>query len=159
MNPIPAEPRASERGQSLVELSISLVFMIVLLSGVADLGWSLFTLVSLHDAAKEGAAYGSICPDDPTGIQNRLLQSATDPIDLSTLPDDQINICIIDPDTGACGGTAQAGSEIEVTVSYPHDIIAPFMGAIFGSQHYTLTVTAQDTILRNSCPDHLAGTP
>jgi Flp pilus assembly protein TadG len=53
----------SERGQSLVELTLTFMILLVLLGGVLDLGRALFTFVALRDAAQEGAVYGSIQPD------------------------------------------------------------------------------------------------
>src|SRR5512143_273507 len=51
-----------ERGQSLVELAISLTVMLLLLSGAVTFGMALFSYVSLRDAAQEGALYGSFNP-------------------------------------------------------------------------------------------------
>ena len=50
----------SERGQSLVELAISLVILLYLLSGAVEFGILFFQYVQLRDAAQEGALYGSI---------------------------------------------------------------------------------------------------
>jgi Flp pilus assembly protein TadG len=55
----------SERGQSLVELAISLVIILFLLAGAVEFGIALFQFIQLRDAAQEGALYGSICPHDP----------------------------------------------------------------------------------------------
>src|SRR3990172_6907714 len=62
----------SEQGQSLLEFSISLVVLLVLLAGLADVGRALFTYMSLRDAAQEGALYGSYNPTDSAGIQTRI---------------------------------------------------------------------------------------
>ena len=50
----------SERGQSLVELSISLVVLLYLLSGAVEFGLAFFQFVQLRDAAQEGALFGSM---------------------------------------------------------------------------------------------------
>ncbi len=52
----------SERGQSLVELSISLVVLLYLLSGAVEFGLAFFQFVQLRDAAQEGALFGSMNP-------------------------------------------------------------------------------------------------
>ena len=49
----------SERGQSLVELGISLLILLYLLAGAAEFGVLFFQFVQLRDAAQEGALYGS----------------------------------------------------------------------------------------------------
>ena len=51
-----------ERGQSLVELAVSLVILLYLLSGAAEFGILFFQYVQLRDAAQEGALYGSMNP-------------------------------------------------------------------------------------------------
>ena len=55
-------PHGRERGQSLVELAISLTVMLLLLSGAVSFGMALFSYVAIRDAAGEGALYGSIRP-------------------------------------------------------------------------------------------------
>ena len=72
-----------ERGQSLVELAISLTFIFLLLSGAVTFGMAYFSFLSLNDAAQEGALYGSLKPDDQIGIRNRVRAMSTSPVDLS----------------------------------------------------------------------------
>ena len=67
----------NERGQSLVELSISLVLLLVLLSGAVEFGIAFFQFVQLRDAVQEGALYGSMNPSDSAGIIARV-QGASD---------------------------------------------------------------------------------
>jgi hypothetical protein len=57
-----ASSHRGERGQSLVELAISLTVMLLLLSGAVTFGMALFSYVAVRDAAGEGALYGSIKP-------------------------------------------------------------------------------------------------
>ena len=56
------KPIKSERGQSLVELAISIVILIYLLAGAVEFGLAFFQFVQLRDAAQEGALYGSMNP-------------------------------------------------------------------------------------------------
>lgn len=49
-----------EQGQSLIELSLSLVMLLILLAGLVDLGRGFFTYITLRDAAQEGASYASV---------------------------------------------------------------------------------------------------
>ncbi len=53
-----------ERGQSLVELGISILILLYLLAGAAEFGVLFFQFVQLRDAAQEGALYGSMNPPD-----------------------------------------------------------------------------------------------
>jgi Flp pilus assembly protein TadG len=48
----------SAKGQSLVELAISLVILLFLLAGIVEFGLAFFQFVQLRDAAQEGALFG-----------------------------------------------------------------------------------------------------
>src|SRR5215470_5311277 len=51
-----------QKGQSLVEFSLGLVVILIIVSGLLDLGRLYFTFVALEDAAGEAALYLSINP-------------------------------------------------------------------------------------------------
>lgn len=51
--------RASTTGQALVEFALAATLIFFLLAAVVDLGLVFFTLQALHNAAEEGATYGS----------------------------------------------------------------------------------------------------
>jgi len=56
-----------ERGQSLVEFAITLPVLILILSGLLDLGRAYYIYVALEEAVAEAALYLAIsprCPDD-----------------------------------------------------------------------------------------------
>ena len=60
-----------ERGQSLVELAVSLPVILLLLIGTLDFGMAIFSYAILRDAAQEGAFYGSFNPANKAEIENR----------------------------------------------------------------------------------------
>jgi Flp pilus assembly protein TadG len=144
-----------ERGQSLVELAISLTFILLLLSGAITFGMAYFSYLSLNDAAQEGALYGSLKPDDGIGIINRVQAASTSPVDLSQLPDSNVTITYSGssgPKNGMCqGSTNGTPNSIKVTVAYSYQIFMPFMSTIVGSNHIPLTGSATDTILMPQC--------
>src|SRR5215208_8154038 len=72
----------TERGQSLVELSISLLGLLYLLSGAVEFGLAFFQYVQLRDAAQEGALFGSMDPASPSIIA-RVQGSSSSPVDLA----------------------------------------------------------------------------
>ena len=72
-----------ERGQSLVELGISFLFLMFLLSGAVEFGLAFSQYVQLQDAAQEGALYGSMFPSDTVSIEERIRGASQTPIDLS----------------------------------------------------------------------------
>ena len=131
----------NERGQSLVELAISLLILMYLLSGAVEFGIAFFQYVQLRDAAQEGALYGSMNPDDLAGIEARVRGASSSPIDLN--------------DTGVIVtptiiGSACEGNGIQVTVSYDHTVFMPFMSRIIGPT-VDLDATVTDTILTPVC--------
>lgn len=148
----------SAKGQSLVELAISLVILLYLLSGAVEFGILFFQYVQLRDAAQEGALYGSTCfnADDPpadcaAAIETRARASSpsTSPLDLNSA---EVTIAItIDgvPSTDATGFAAVAceGHGLEVRVSYTHKIFMPFIPQLIGRTSIPLNATVTDTIL------------
>ncbi len=162
-------PTRKSRGQSLVELAVSLTVMLLLLSGAVTFGMAFFSYVALRDAAQEGALYGSFNPCiDENGdtqcqitepineqaIRDRIRASSTSPIDFSnttTIPDTWITAVATTGEAceGMVGGVPNA---VQVTVQYDYPIFMPFMGAILGSQHIHLSATVTDTILYPKCP-------
>ena len=128
-----------ERGQSLVEFALGLTFILILMAGTVDLGRAYFSLLSLRDAAQEGALYGSLAPPDTTGIRARVREASSWPVDFSGFTDDQIEVNITGP---AC-----AGSEIKVTLEMDFVLVAPFISG----NVLPLAAEARDTILQPSC--------
>jgi Flp pilus assembly protein TadG len=129
----------SERGQSLVELSVSLLILLYLLSGAVEFGIAFFQFVQLRDAAQEGALYGSMNPGAQDLIKARVWGASNSPIDLTT----------IDPDISYTGAPCE-GNAITVSLTYNHTVFMPFMSAIIGSS-IPLNATVTDTILAPTC--------
>ncbi len=135
----------SEHGQSIVELAISLVFIVMLLVGVVDFGRAFFTYIMLRDAAQEGASYGAIYPDDVGGIESRVWASLHSPLNLSN-DAEHINVEV------NLQGSACNGNGIQVNVVYDEfPITIPFYAVIGGAQHIPMRASVTDTILRPPC--------
>jgi hypothetical protein len=133
-----------EKGQSLVEFAFSLVILLILISGIVDLGRAFFTYMALHDAAQEGAIYESLNPEDTSGVIHRVRQTSQHPVNLmdATI----IDVLPVTPD-GVCEGKV-----IEVTVVYKDfPLTMPFMGSFIGKQSFDMSATVKDTIVRSSC--------
>ncbi|HET6822559.1 MAG TPA: TadE family protein, partial [Anaerolineales bacterium] len=73
------KPIKRERGQSLVELGISLLILVYLLAGAVEFGVLFFQFVQLRDAAQEGALYGSTSPSNVNEIIERVKHSSDSP--------------------------------------------------------------------------------
>jgi Flp pilus assembly protein TadG len=132
----------SERGQSLVELAISLVILLYLLGGAVEFGMAFFQFVQLRDAAQEGALYGSMNPDDSPGIIDRVQDSSGSPIDLTT----------ITPSITYSSSNHCEGEGITVALSFDHEIFMPFIPQLIGTSTIPLTASVTDTILSPVCP-------
>jgi Flp pilus assembly protein TadG len=143
-----------ERGQSLVELAVSLLVLLYLLCGAVEFGLAFFQYVQLRDAAQEGALFGSMDPASPS-IVARVQGSSSSPVDLAVTSGPQA--VTIDVTAADSGGTAKAlasaceGDAITVKVSYNHKVFMPFMAKIIGPT-IPLNAVVTDTVLSPTCP-------
>lgn len=143
------------RGQSLVELAISLMIIMLLVLGAVETGMAIFQYVTINDAAQEGATYASVHPGqdtstDSTEIQNRndtqkrVIATASDVVRLTAS-----NI-FIKVNGAACeGSTGGVPNSIEVKVEFDHKIIFPLYPS---STPIKLRAQATNTILSPRCP-------
>jgi len=138
-----------KRGQSLVELAISLMVILMLLMGAIDFGIALFAYVSMRDAAQEGAIYGSVKPTDEVGIKNRVIAAASDIIVINP---DNITVSYSNDAKKCEGSTGSAPHTLTVLVTYAHPVSTPLVGAMIGSQTITLRTQVTNTILSPVCP-------
>jgi len=164
----------SEKGQSLVELAISLMVLLLILAGVVDLGNMMFQYMAMRDAAQEAASYGSMFPRDCEDIEARALASLfnTEAYDPATNPDGVIVSIVVtnttaepdiqkycvdaaayeDPDTKT-ENDACAPHAITVTIEQANfPITMPLLGTFLGRQSVHLEASMTDTILRPACP-------
>lgn len=142
----------NESGQSLVELAISLMVILILLAGAVEFSIALFQFVQLRDAAQEGALYGSFNPSDVDGIRWRVRQTSQSPIDFSDtslVPDSDI---AVNYTNGKDSTSACEGDGVSVTITFDHVIFLPLVGPIIGSNTIPLTASVTDTILQPVCP-------
>lgn len=147
--------KKSEKGQSLTEFALVLVFLLSLLAGVFDLGRAFFAYIIIRDAAQEGAVFGAIAPKDDinaftSAVADRVVAAYVDPSDPSNVPLD-INALNIQVDIigSPC---AAPGNGIRVTVDYSLPVSMPFLGALIGSQNVQLSTAVEDSILSPICP-------
>jgi hypothetical protein len=128
-----------ERGQSLVEFGFAAIVILLAMFGAIDLGLTYLEQITLRAAAREGAIYGSIAPDDVSGIRAHVRAASENPVDLSALTDDEIIVEVI--------GEACEGNSIRVEVKSDHVLITPF----FFGKAIRLSAEATNTILMPIC--------
>ena len=138
----------NERGQSLVELAISFTAIMILLTGAVDFSLALFQYVTILDAAQEGAVYGSINPQDVTGIEQRAIAAAGDVIQLA---DGDIAVTWSDSANKCEGSTSSIPHSLTVTITSAHPVMMPFITPLIGTDTINLTATATNTILQPTC--------
>lgn len=150
-----------ERGQSLVELGISLLILVYLLSGAVEFGVLFFQFVQLRDAAQEGALYGSTSPIAYLNIETRARAASDSPVDLADVTKVDVSIFVDNTliwKNGVLQGSTTSACEnhaIRVTVDYKHRIFMPFMAALLGRSAdptVPLSASVTDTILTPICP-------
>jgi Flp pilus assembly protein TadG len=157
----PENPHQNEKGQSLVELAMSMMFLLILVAGVVDLGRAFFTYIALRDAAQEGAAYASVARNDKDSFDNDFCAGiearakATSNTQIVSLVDTDVTVlyngkpCVdgLMDNTDACYGRA-----VKVIVHYPNfRITTPLLGTIVGSQTVPITASIVDTVLTPPC--------
>lgn len=140
------------RGQGLVEFALVVMFLFLLVSGVIGIGNAYFLHLALRDAAQEGASYAAVAPAPANWPQ---VQARAQEVMAGTLAASDVTVTVTELNPGVfCAGinpSTLRSNGIEVQVSYNMPIVVPFLGAIVGSDTWTLTGTARNTILRPGC--------
>lgn len=157
-NPMQEKNRSSrsEKAQSLVELAISLVLILTLLSGIFDIGRAIFTKFAMQDAAEEGIIFGIAYPTFCDQIRERIAYELAN----NVLPDDISVVVTIQRNNGTfapCSGIplaeVYAGKEMRIEITETFQIRMPFLGAIIG-QSIPLRTTTNGIILRPQPPNN-----
>jgi hypothetical protein len=141
----------TQKGQSLLEVGLSLTFLLIMMAGAVDLGRIFIAYISLRDAAQEGILFGSVYPTYCTQIVQRVIASSNNMFaptaDMIEVKIAGVNCTVADADQ-AC-----IGNEIMVTIINPaYPLTMPFIGSALGTQTIPLEVVARDTVLRPPCP-------
>jgi Flp pilus assembly protein TadG len=109
---------SNNRGQELIELAILIPLLLLISFGVLDLGRLYHAAITITNAAREGARYGTFYPSDVSGIIAATeAEAQASSLDLST---SLINV--------SCPEGCDSGLPIRVTVRYDFRLI---MGLIF----------------------------
>jgi len=137
-----------QKGQSMVELAITFVILLMLLLGTFDFGYGFLYYITIKDAAEEGAIYGSLYPSTScnTQVTSRVRNSSSAPIiNISNPTTTQVTIT-------RTGTTS--GNTITVRVDHQYHIITPFVATMIGNANLNLRATVSNTILTSAtnCP-------
>lgn len=128
------------------------MFLILIVSGIVDLGRGMYTAIALNDAVQEGAIYAAftgeiggsaVTADD---IKARVVASTSSP-QLAT--EDVTVTC------AAQARAQQSGSRVTVSLTHTVDLVTPFVSDWFGgSLHLSREATADRFYA--TCPDGTA---
>lgn len=141
---------SSQKGQSLVELALTITILLTLLAGAFDVGNAFLDFVAMRDAAQEGATYASIFPTDTAGIIQSVQLSSSVPVNFSTFVED----CDTTSPNGICISFASeqcSGNQVTITVRYLYRLIVPFVGGFLGTQDIPLRASVTNEIMTTAC--------
>lgn len=141
----PEKGSSAETGQSLVELAVIVVLLLIIISGVVEVGMIAYQYIIMHDAAQEGATYASIYPNSCEEIESRIRSNLAQ-LDTSRM---QIEILINGNTCTPCPQRVQSGSTVQITVTDPaFPITTPFIGTFLGRQSIQIRAVIKNTVIR-----------
>lgn len=114
----------NERGAAVVEMAFMTIFLLILVTGIIDLGRAIYTNISIQEAAQEGAFYASFEEGVTVGqVTQRVVDSTSSPA--------------IDPGDVSVGCVTETkskknGTRVTVTVDYKLDLVTPLVGQWLG---------------------------
>jgi Flp pilus assembly protein TadG len=132
MNTSPTSP--DKPGQSLVEFAIILTVILLLILGSIDLGRGIYAFSVIQNAAREGARYGSVNPNQ-SGIIAAARRLAHG-LDTSMMTVHPPNFIDIDSDSDY--------DLVQVNVTYTFSPVTPMLAQLLGGgSGITLTSSSQ----------------
>lgn len=154
-----------QRGQSFVELSLCLVILILMLSGLLDLGRVYFIFVALEDGAGEAALFLSVNPECPCAPGDTECYTRSH---VTSVPASCADPNNADYRARHAGGevvdwqeaaitikTTQpfgVGDPVDVSIEYSFPLLTPIIPKIVGVNPMTLKAEASQIILTEKTP-------
>ena len=154
--------KRKERGQSLIEVALTLPILLLILSGLLDVGRVYYIYIALEEGAQEAATFLAQNPwcieptdepppgavlgncDNPNNAEFRVLNASQQEIELARLHDIEYNFPLDlngDPVVGI-------GSTITVTIQYDFPLVTPLLRDLVGEDGITLTARASHLIIQ-----------
>ncbi|MBS3985014.1 MAG: pilus assembly protein [Selenomonadales bacterium] len=118
--------RQNERGQALVELALVLPILLLVLMGIVDFGRVFHGHLAVTSASRQAAREASLGRTDAEIIS--VARNAASP-----LPPGQIAVTVT-----PAFSARQAGTSIEVTVTYSLQIITPLIQPFFPNPYVVI---------------------
>jgi Flp pilus assembly protein TadG len=121
----------SEKGQSMVEMALLLPILLLLVSGIFDMGRLMYTYMNLQLATQETVRQGGLGADD-----SEMTSFAKDYVHVQD--PSQLVVTITPDDT-----TRDSGEYVTVKLQYPMEFITPIISNFIPSP---IVVTTDSTI-------------
>jgi Flp pilus assembly protein TadG len=128
--------RMQRKGQSLVEVALVLPVLLMLMLGLLDLGRAYYAMVSLRDAADEGAMYASIDPENVEEIRRRTVGATPQLVVIDTA-----DVAVEQPPL------IESGQGITVTAEADLALFTPFVNGLVSGGSLTLRGAASHPII------------
>lgn len=122
-----------ERGQALVEFSISIVIFLMLLMGVVDFGRAIYQYNGVSQAAREIARVTSVHPgtDFTTTAGRSAETTAVIATQAGLIPNlGAPTMSCVEIDGTSISGGCLPGNSIKVTIAAPYTPITPLLGLV-----------------------------
>lgn len=120
------------------------IFLLILVTGIIDLGRAIYTNISIQEAAQEGAFYGSF---EETVSEAQIAQRVADSTSSPTL--DPVNDVEVDCVTAT--KSKKNGTRVTVKVEYELDLVTPLVGQWLGGS-LDLEKVAEAERFYDTCP-------
>lgn len=151
--------RTSEKGQSLVELSLMITFILILLAGVVDLGRMMYEYLTMRDAVQEGAGYGTIYPGYCNEITARVMDNLPDGNYTVAVTVDGLNCSAAYSADAAAALTyhlpshACSGKILTINLDHSFEVTMPLLGTFVDPEGdgVPMHVVINDRIVRPEC--------
>lgn len=131
-----------DRGASILELALITPVMALIVMGVLDLARGYQMQIALTNAAREGAAFAQIAPNDVScgGGDDITARVLAENADVAGFTDLTVEVFAEDasgdltvPVTGCGGDAASSGERVRVEVAATFDVITPMVERVVGS--------------------------
>jgi Flp pilus assembly protein TadG len=120
--------------------------LILLAMGMIDLGWALYTDISLHEAAQEGAMVAALYVPDETATErdDRIITVIENSLNEPDLTSAATTI------THVCDDKSDGNDDFQITIAHDHGFLTPLGGLLGGT--VTLTAEVNGEIFLGDCP-------
>ncbi|NOZ06217.1 MAG: VWA domain-containing protein [Chloroflexi bacterium] len=136
--------RRTQKGQSLLEFALVLPILLIIISGIVDMGHAMLLWSNLSNAAREGSRYGAANPGDTLGIiqavRSKIVTIRADDVHVAIAYDDGVFGHNVD-----LSQTIPGDYRIVVTPSYSYHPMTPFINRILPSM--TVSFVSARTIV------------